>query len=222
MNSFRDNLSPEEQAHLVTVQGKVKQVFLRRLQAPEWSVISFVAEWNRAQDDIGLANQGEGVELACRAGCSHCCHASVEIFSPEAFAIVRTLKTLPADRLSAIRQRLLEYELDNIDDPAWTKRPACPFLDDHRCSIYAVRPVACRQAHSLDVKACENDAPHIPQSLNLLAGMSALSGGVMDALAVKGLDTAAYDFVPAVLLALDDPGCEERWLAGERVFSPVT
>ncbi|MDE2429202.1 MAG: YkgJ family cysteine cluster protein, partial [Burkholderiales bacterium] len=163
MNDFRDSLSSEERSHLVSMQGKVKQTFLRHLQRPEWSAISLVAEWNSTMDSINVGMQTEGVKLACRAGCSHCCHASVEIFSPEAFAIVRTLKTLPADRLSAIRQRLLEYGLDNIDDPAWTKRPACPFLDDHRCSIYAVRPVACRQAHSLDVKACENDAPHIPQ-----------------------------------------------------------
>ena len=67
---------------------------------------------------------------ACRAGCSSCCHYNVSVFPLEARYIEEWSghKRLPA-RASAA---------DFHGTP-------CPFLKGGQCSIYEVRPMACRK-----------------------------------------------------------------------------
>jgi len=89
----------------------------------------------------------------CRRGCSHCCHQPAVITSGEAQAISahsgRAVVT-PKDALP----------IAHLDEPQFAdrgrqlalRRPAtpCPFLQDGTCTVYAVRPLACRLHVSLD------------------------------------------------------------------------
>ena len=104
-----------------------------------------------------LARAPEGA-VACRAGCDHCCHQSVGVTAPEALAIFDHLKTTlsgpelakVATRVSALHGRtrgLSSRERFSPDHP-------CPFLEAGRCSIYEVRPLACRGMNSLDAEEC--------------------------------------------------------------------
>ena len=100
--------------------------------------------------------------LACLPGCDLCCTRNVSVTSLEADLISEHLKK--ADRpdldenLTAAKNlprfqplvttnglahlcRLGKEPPEETVNPDW--RP-CPFLVDHRCSIYAVRPFACR------------------------------------------------------------------------------
>jgi len=68
----------------------------------------------------------------CRRGCDHCCrhlHAEPALTEAEWQRIEAVVGT------EQVRQRLVDFA-----GPPY----ACPFLDDGACSIYDVRPVACR------------------------------------------------------------------------------
>ena len=174
--------------------------------------ITFIGQLQRNLDQVMLM---PGQALACKPGCSHCCHARVEVSPAEAFRIARMLQAWPIDELGALIERLRSHvaAASEVDD--WKKRPACPFLSQHHCTIYEVRPGACRKAHSLDVGPCESGEPSIPQSLKLLVAAESLLKGVQAAYQDHGLEMAAQSLANCVLLALTEPELEARWCSGE-------
>ena len=76
---------------------------------------------------------------ACRTGCSYCCHTSVAISQLEANMIGDAIGLAP--RKATLRQ--------SREDVAHYHRQPCPFLKNAKCSIYAVRPMACRLMFNL-------------------------------------------------------------------------
>lgn len=92
-----------------------------------------------------------GDEVACRPGCSYCCHQAVAITQAEAELIsdFTGQPYVPSDGI----------DVDTLRGQH-TGTP-CPFLKDHRCSIYPVRPVACRTHYSLEdsLTPCDTDVP---------------------------------------------------------------
>jgi Fe-S-cluster containining protein len=95
---------------------------------------------------------------ACKPGCAHCCHIPVNITDVEAREIGRKIGRTPAGGVG-IRTVLELYKLQ-VDD-AQSPLPGapsmdrpysspCPFLDGTTCSIYDVRPLACRVHFNLD------------------------------------------------------------------------
>jgi hypothetical protein len=89
------------------------------------------------------------------------------------------------------------------------------------CSIYQVRPAACRKAHSSDVTECEAHAPVIPQDREIALRAEALIIGTSGAYRQRGFDASSYELVRAVLIALRDPSAQARWYRGEPVFEPA-
>ncbi len=108
----------------------------------------------------------EIVELSfvCRVGCSTCCTQSVTMTTAEGGSIMDYLhregRALPVLPDTAGRSRpacttnglaaccLAEMEVPPEIDEAWVYEP-CMFLADDRCTIYPVRPFACRSFASL-------------------------------------------------------------------------
>nr|WP_315426954.1 YkgJ family cysteine cluster protein [uncultured Albidiferax sp.] len=218
-------LTPEEQVAFLQSVDQVQQAALRGLAAqPDgWAVVAFIRHLQRGVDDVVAAVRDQGVQLDCAAGCSHCCHARVEAMAPEIFQIASALATRPplelAETLAQLQAHLAAQAQDaSLQDAPWSRRPACPFLGDRLCTIYAVRPAACRKAHSRDVAACASDAVLIPQSLELAVHAEALQLGTAAAYRQRGLDAQPHELVQAVLLALRDPSALSRWQAGEPVF----
>ena len=96
---------------------------------------------------------------ACRSGCAHCCHQAVGVTPPEVFAIHEHLRATRAPaELAAVVRRIRAAD-DRTRGMTSAERLSpdlpCPFLVDERCSIYEVRPLACRGTNSLDAAACE-------------------------------------------------------------------
>lgn len=91
---------------------------------------------------------------ACRKGCSHCCHIPLTISSTEAQLIADRLGIQPR---TPARSVVLDEQQD-FDTAARAmaelsdnqERSACPFLADGACSVYHVRPMACRLLVNLD------------------------------------------------------------------------
>jgi len=103
---------------------------------------------------------------SCKEGCSHCCKMAVGITGTDAAAIAKHLgikaRPVPAIDLAA---------LEDPRDAAVTKYmgTVCPFLKNNRCSIYEVRPMACRTHYNLSAfpEVCNvidypgNDVPNL-------------------------------------------------------------
>lgn len=110
-----------------------------------------------------------GKPYACHAGCSACCHQLVLCTAAEAMLIADQLRaTLSGPELEATRGKLAEQSNAaaglGFFEHARRKIP-CAFLDrTGLCSIYPVRPMACRALKSFSVAACEQ-APESPADL---------------------------------------------------------
>ena len=111
--------------------------------------------------------RAEGLTVSCKKGCGACCRHLVPIAQIEARRLRDLVEEMPEPRRSTIRARFenarrrLEGSnlLEKLREPGslrdgevipfgmdyFHQRIACPFLEDESCSIYAERPLACRE-----------------------------------------------------------------------------
>jgi hypothetical protein len=213
-------LAPEEQAAYLKSLDQVRlasERYLSTHRSPR-QVIAFVANLQDGVSRLLATAIEQGVPVACKVGCSHCCNARVEAMPAEIFRIVRELQSRPTEELSRIVQSLQAHVASPNEAAAWSQRRACPFLHDNLCLIYEQRPKACRGAHSLDVSQCRTDAAEIAQDLATVVSTQALSQGSAQAYKNQGFDSAPYELGQAVLMAFSEATAEARWYAGEAVF----
>ncbi len=84
--------------------------------------------------------------IACGKGCSACCRMNV------------TISSMEAERLAQFSKKRINRVDHHIHhDPTRFAGVACPFLVENACSVYAIRPYACRAHVSFDTTAywCE-------------------------------------------------------------------
>ncbi len=96
----------------------------------------------------------------CKRGCAFCCHQAVSIFKIEAERIAkyskRQMQKPPGfDFLTYTRNEHSKY-IEKYEGKA------CPFLRNNECSVYEVRPLACRGHLSLDNDALNCDTVNRP------------------------------------------------------------
>jgi hypothetical protein len=177
-------------------------------------------------------------KLACHDGCAHCCYQAVGVSAPEAFAIYAHLRRTrsPEELDTTLRRVRATDDRTRGMPPAQRLSPdlPCPFLEAERCSIYEVRPLACRGKNSLDAAACERTL-HDPEARSeLLAGklgvpcflepirtFHAVAAGVQLALSeLHGLGAEPLELTAAVRLIADDAEAVSRaYFAGEQPFA---
>lgn len=144
-------------------------------EAAQWTVLDTAALLRdeadrRIADRVNALPQG-GKEIRCRAACAACCRQAVVVSPLEALALREYVEARP--HLAAeIRERTATWE-QHVEDDAplrerlqqfeeaggylpdvegghleleyWQRQLSCPFLDGGLCSVYAVRPFACRE-----------------------------------------------------------------------------
>jgi hypothetical protein len=158
------------------------------------------------------------IKIECQIGCAFCCSLRVEATEPEVFLITRELKKWTSTQLTTILEKLHKHaEATNAE--AHPHRTNCAFLENNLCSIYEVRPAACRKAHSLSAACCSNFSSEIPQNLAVALGTEALMKGTSEAYQLIKLCASAHELCHAVLLAMSDESAEARWYNGEAVFA---
>jgi hypothetical protein len=169
-------------------------------------------------------------ELACREGCTWCCHLTVGTAVPEVARIIAYLRSaLSAEEWNALRERANRLgELRRQLRPAkrGDVRLPCPLLVEGRCIAYPVRPLTCRGCNSTDAAACESYLKTPGQkTLPDYAPQQRLAAFVLDGmragLSESGLKDDLLELSAALRIALEAPDAIERWLAGESVFAPA-
>jgi Fe-S-cluster containining protein len=177
---------------------------------------------SQQRHDSRIASAPDVGTLACRAGCTWCCHFSVDVRAVEVFRILdyveRTLPDAEKTRIYA-EVRANSEALKDIDELERMRRNVkCPFLSQGRCTIYSARPQTCRNYHATDVAGCQQSFED-PDNLEIdpeFAPLVYQAGGAhVDAFSAalrdEGYDTNVYELNCAIAAALSEPGARERF-----------
>jgi Fe-S-cluster containining protein len=180
--------------------------------------------------DARLAQACDAHTLACKSGCSWCCHFTVDVRPVEALNILEFVQTnFDTEQQQQLRDEIAANsetlsQLDEMQRMQHTGK--CPFLIEHRCSIYAARPQTCRNYHAMNVEGCKQSyeepdnediapeyAPLVYQSG--ATHVDAFSKAMQDA----GYDIHAYELNCALHEAMTYPeATRQRFAAKLPVF----
>lgn len=182
-------------------------------------------EESQHRHDARLAAAADAHTLACKAGCSWCCHFTVDVRAVEVFRILDFVQNnLPAAEQARVRDEVavnrdVMLKLSEIERMQHNTR--CPFLVEGRCTIYAARPQTCRNYHATDAAGCQKSFDE-PDNLDIdpefaplvyQAGASHVDGFSM-AMQREGYDTAVYEMNIALAAAWQQPqAARERFMA---------
>ncbi len=173
--------------------------------------------------DATLAGQVRGA-VACAKGCDHCCRTYVSATVPEILRLAHAIRNKQptrdrmadaAAKCSVIPQQLRELE-----------RVQCPILAEQVCSEYNDRPLVCRSVLSKSLETCvrifrANHSEPFPYSDNTVSIRAHIIVMMQAALILAGLPYRHYELNQALAVAVTKDDAEERWLAGEPLFSGV-
>lgn len=219
-----DFLTPERRTEIRMIAEKQQKTYRQMLVANKNKTFAIHAiRTLHGQIDalVATVERRGDVRFDCKPGCSYCCHFRIEVVAPEVFILARRLSTLPRERLEILSERLR----DHADKAQGVRREnfslTCPLLEDGRCSVYEDRPSICRKYLSLDVDECKKPALSAPEDGEIVLKSSALINGTREAYAKAKLPLQVHELGQALLIALTDPSCEQRWYDGEVVFPVI-
>ena len=189
---------------------------------------ALAARINALMEQATQSLQADGAGIACREGCSFCCHLRVMIFPHEAIALFRYLGSqMPEEQARMVRKRVLENAAHIAalarEGRAATNLP-CAFLVDGRCGAYQARPAACSGYHSLSREKCEasfNNGGNLPEGIPVLSALryiaAALDEGMEQGLDAARLSTTRVELNTAVAALIRNPALIQRWRTGREL-----
>ena len=185
---------------------------------------------SQPRHDARIAAAPDVETLACRAGCTWCCHFTVDVRPAEVFAIADYIehKLGPTARARiGTEVRANAMQLADLDDGARvTRNIRCPFLSEGLCVIYPVRPQSCRNYHATDAAGCQQSYER-PEDLDIdpqfAAGVYQAGAAHVEAfnlsLAEGGFDVNAYELNMALAAAWAEPDSRQRFESGQKPFA---
>lgn len=97
--------------------------------------------------------------IACVKGCSWCCFQPVYLTTQEALLIyeyvMQAFDSLQIKTIQSKSKSKFKKTRNLTEEKKQSIIHACPFLVDNSCSVYPVRPMACRIYLSMDVDSCK-------------------------------------------------------------------
>jgi Fe-S-cluster containining protein len=164
-----------------------------------------------ADDAIEIVKEEYHPSLDCKEGCSYCCcKPGVLVSVPEFVRILDHVRAAfsAADK-SALTRRARAYAAQlhgrNFNDFVDDSVP-CPFLDEGRCSVYAIRPLGCRGYNSTSVDACRDahtNADNLVPIFSVIKDVTdGATVGVSQCLQNAGGNDALLDLGTAIGIAL--------------------
>lgn len=190
-------------------------------------------ERSQVRHEQRLAAAPDAATLACKAGCSWCCHFSVDVRAVEVFRILDFIE----QHLSREEQQRIRCEVQTnrnvmapLDELGRMQRNIrCPFLVAGRCTIYAARPQTCRNYHATSAAGCQQSFEE-PDNMDIdpeFAPLVYQAGGAhvdgfSKAMRDAGYDVAVYEMNTALAAAWEDPRARERFLARKTPFTTLS
>jgi Fe-S-cluster containining protein len=184
---------------------------------------SAAAELAHRAFEAAIAADPLRTAIACRKGCSYCCHSMVSVTAPEAFRLARLVGARPIRREEFLARAAMTAGLTPAE--RFGRKLPCAFLAEHACSAYASRPLMCRQVVSVSVEPCIEEFNGLdgeialPQHLVTHAGNVQLA--MLAAIRSLGLPARLYELTGAVRAIIEAPMAEQRWLEGDDIFQEV-
>lgn len=110
------------------------------------------SEKSKRRKVIAIANRVTAAlepYVACKPGCSDCCHMNTMIYEHEAIRLAE----VTGRKMVRLHYRPLDQV--TLDGYKFNGKP-CTFLVENKCSVYEDRPLVCRTHHSLrdDASQC--------------------------------------------------------------------
>ena len=110
--------------------------------------------------DVIVEREMRGQHVDCARGCDWCCHQLVIVTNwDDGVAILDAVREqLDDDEFAEFEARLRRQagEIAALTHAqAETRRWTCPLLKDRKCTVYDVRPIACRSVFSSDKRCCQ-------------------------------------------------------------------
>ncbi len=218
--------SPSDQSWAVIAETRILIDILRGHSALR---ASRAAEKAHEFFETSLKRNASGIRIECAKGCAFCCHVAVSALAPEVFHIAGTMRAQHAADFESRRAatRTTARSTQGLSDVERARRKLpCALLENNACTVYSARPGPCRGMTSVSVKACERAfggaRVPIPTPVVWDTLRNAHLQALMAALTAVDLSSESYDLNEAILVALDNPDAEARWLNGENVFAGVS
>ena len=192
---------------------------------------------NRLLEEIEERHIPDFEDIACKKGCSWCCYKQVGVSPLEVFLIAEHLKNKEIKvSLEDIKSRLTALDQITNGLPSEARLSAqlpCAFLVEDSCSIYEVRPLACRGGNSIDADLCRR---HVEDMENVqkeeeLEGrpywihavpfhvMRVLREGLTTGMKKWDLGQEKLELTAATRIALQEKDALENWIAGKDIFA---
>ncbi len=102
-----------------------------------------------------------GQNLACKKGCSSCCHIhfTIPVYPLELVGIYWfVIEKLIGPERDIVKKQLLEFK----------EKSPCPFLVNSTCVIHPVRPLACRHFNVFNKPCEEGEDPYYTRKKDVL------------------------------------------------------
>src|SRR3954469_348750 len=163
----------------------------------------------------------DGHRIACRSGCTYCCMVPVAASAPEVLAIATFVRERFDEERQAALGRRIEANISATEGMDMGQRDRvrldCPFLEAGKCSVYEVRPVACRGVSSYSVEDCREDYqnPGIGVEIHTNGLRELVFGAIREGLAVAcksaSVEHRLLEPARAYRIASADPTLVETW-----------
>ena len=173
--------------------------------------------------------------IACKKGCSWCCYKQVGVSPLEVFLIAEHLKNKRIKiSLADIKSRLtaLDRQTNGLSSEArLAAQLPCAFLAENSCSIYEVRPLACRGGNSIDADLCRRhieDMENVQKEEAFVGSwvhavpfhvMRTLREGLTTGMKKWDLGQEKLELTAATRIALHEKDALENWIAGKDIFA---
>jgi len=167
-------------------EDEAKYVWLRNL-LKAYNIID-----NDSHKGIKKEESKRGVKLACKKGCFYCCLRPVVPMTKWEGAGISWFVT---EKLKGKNREIVKQHLLNHRESA-----SCPFLVDGICTIYPVRPIACRQFFVFGTPCKEDEDVILTRERDIwTTGIDTSIKVAMNILPLYGIEDKEQ-----ILLALED------------------
>jgi Fe-S-cluster containining protein len=168
--------------------------------------------------------------VACKVGCYYCCYYEVVLTPAEALFLGNYVKQTYsegalADLMNRIDRTLRLRDGRDVEERAKVLHDTpCMFLASGKCSVYDVRPFACRTLHALDGRKCK-EAVMARRRVVEFTGYThryyifqTAKAALRQFCEQMGCQTTELTIAKAMKQYLERPGCTMAWIRGGKVF----